>query len=423
MKNFSKIGASVSGIKSVLLAIVCIAVIVVGVYFLLPSIHVHTYSEAWTYDEGNHWHAAECEHKDVKNAIAAHEYDNGCDDTCNVCNAKRPSTSLKHTPASSLTSGENTHWNACANCGAKVNEVSHNFNKKVKETKYLKDEATASTKEQYWYSCVCGTASDEYFFEIDKKSSSITFTDAEGTPCKQFGKQYDKLAPTAPTYTTTNTEGAVTIEWYQGETKLDSAPINAGTYTVKVIIAESVTHTAVEGEAEFTISKRQITALPDVSKEYDGNAIFNLLLNKDNGLFEGDEISVTVTLAKKDAGSYNDAEIKGLEYTSENYEIIAETVNATITPKDLNVEGLTAVKEYDGNHMIKITFTEEMGLLDGEKISLNIVMESKEVGAQVSNSMFSVSGTKASNYTYGGLSADDYLLKMKAEAAIVEANN
>ncbi len=421
MKNFSKIGASVSGIKSVLLAIVCIAVIVVGVYFLLPSIHLHTYSEAWTYDEGNHWHDAECEHKDVRNDIAAHEYDDGCDADCNVCGAKR--TNLKHTPASSLTAGENTHWNACADCGAKVSEVSHNFNKKVKEATYLKAEATESTKEQYWYSCVCGAASDEYHFDIDKKASTIIFTDEEGNLCEQFSKQYDKLAITAPNYTTTNTEGAVTIEWYQGEAKLDSAPINVGTYTVKVIIAESKTHTAIEGEVEFTISKKQITVLPTISKEYDGNAIFEVLLNKDYGLFEDDELAVTVTIDKKDAGSYDAAEIKGLEYTSENYEITAEAVNATITPKDLNVEGLTAVKEYDGNSMIIITFTQAMGILEGEKITLYINMENEEVGAQVDNSSFTTNRTKATNYTFGGLSSDEYMAKMVEEAAIIASNN
>ena len=39
-----------------------------------PEIHIHTYSEAWTKDETNHWHAATCEHKDEVIDKAAHTF-------------------------------------------------------------------------------------------------------------------------------------------------------------------------------------------------------------------------------------------------------------------------------------------------------------------------------------------------------------
>lgn len=39
-----------------------------------PEIHIHTYSEAWTKDETNHWHAATCEHTTEVSGKAAHSF-------------------------------------------------------------------------------------------------------------------------------------------------------------------------------------------------------------------------------------------------------------------------------------------------------------------------------------------------------------
>lgn len=45
--------------------------------------HQHTYSEDWSNDENNHWHAATCEHDDMKADEGAHEYD--ANYRCTVC--------------------------------------------------------------------------------------------------------------------------------------------------------------------------------------------------------------------------------------------------------------------------------------------------------------------------------------------------
>lgn len=44
----------------------------------------HTYDEAWLFDENEHWHAATCEHTDVKVMLAKH-VDNDYDDYCDKC--------------------------------------------------------------------------------------------------------------------------------------------------------------------------------------------------------------------------------------------------------------------------------------------------------------------------------------------------
>lgn len=41
-----------------------------------PEIHIHTYSEAWTKDETNHWHAATCEHTTEVSGKAEHTFGN-----------------------------------------------------------------------------------------------------------------------------------------------------------------------------------------------------------------------------------------------------------------------------------------------------------------------------------------------------------
>ena len=47
--------------------------------------HEHTYSDAWTTSETEHWHAATCGHDDQKSGLGAHVYDDDYDFECNVC--------------------------------------------------------------------------------------------------------------------------------------------------------------------------------------------------------------------------------------------------------------------------------------------------------------------------------------------------
>lgn len=52
----------------------------------------HTYSTEWTDGETSHWHAATCEHKDLKTDEAPHDTD-GENDTCSICgHIKNPYT-------------------------------------------------------------------------------------------------------------------------------------------------------------------------------------------------------------------------------------------------------------------------------------------------------------------------------------------
>ena len=111
------------------------------------------------------------------------------------------------------------------------------------------------------------------------------------------------------------TTGNCTIEYYDGSTKLDGAPVNAGTYTAKVKIDYTL-----DGEADsrtiqknFTIASKQITAedmsvtVSKESKAYDGKAPtlgtdFDVTVKDgDKTLVVDEDYIVTVTPANKTA--------------------------------------------------------------------------------------------------------------------------
>ena len=77
--------------------------------------HVHTYSEEWSKDATNHWHAASCEHTDEKADSAAHADVNN-DKLCDICGYDYDHT---HTYATAWSMDAENHWHA-ANCGCTV---------------------------------------------------------------------------------------------------------------------------------------------------------------------------------------------------------------------------------------------------------------------------------------------------------------
>lgn len=78
----------------------------------------HTFAETWSSDATNHWHAATCEHGEVKDALAAHvdvDEDGKCDD----CEYEVGHT---HSYADNWSVDETSHWKAptCTHASEKV---------------------------------------------------------------------------------------------------------------------------------------------------------------------------------------------------------------------------------------------------------------------------------------------------------------
>ena len=384
--------------------------------------NIIVYATEWSSDADNHWHDATCKHEEEKSDLAAHTYtnacdttcdvcgytrtvgahvyDNACDTKCNVCSAERTvephvydnacdttcnncdaTRTTTHAHGTTLTVGDTTHYYLCSVCGDKKDEVAHTFDKEVASSEFLKAEATATTKAQYYKSCVCGAKSATEYFETDKTTGTLA-------NIQDLSKTYDKVELANPTYET-NSDGAVTIEWYQGDTKLDSKPVNAGTYKVKVIIAESATYTGISAEKEFTIAKKVLSGLT-AELTYANTAYFEVTLGEANGIVAddvADNIKVCITFANKNVGAAVtgaglDAE-DGDNYT--NYELDLTTCTANIVKRPVWAENVEFT--YDGYDIFcgdeYPVFTLQ-NVVSGETIDLGDVswrFDSKNAGA------------------------------------------
>ena len=105
--------------------------------------HTHTYSEQWSHNETEHWHActgADCDEVTDK---AAHTWDNGtitmaptCTAkgektyTCTVCNATKTEevATTEHTFSDEWKNDETHHWHKCENCDEITGKAEHSFN-------------------------------------------------------------------------------------------------------------------------------------------------------------------------------------------------------------------------------------------------------------------------------------------------------
>ena len=105
--------------------------------------HTHTYSEQWSHNDSEHWHActgADCD--EVKDK-AAHTWDNGtitaeptCTEkgektyTCTVCKATKTEeiATTEHTFSDKWESDDTHHWHKCINCDKISGKAEHSYN-------------------------------------------------------------------------------------------------------------------------------------------------------------------------------------------------------------------------------------------------------------------------------------------------------
>ena len=104
--------------------------------------HTHTYSEQWSHNDTDHWHActgADCDEVTDK---AAHTWDNGnitkeptCTAkgektyTCTVCSATKTEeiATTEHTFSDKWESDETYHWHKCINCDEISGKAEHTY--------------------------------------------------------------------------------------------------------------------------------------------------------------------------------------------------------------------------------------------------------------------------------------------------------
>lgn len=107
--------------------------------------HLHDFSDEWSFDETNHWHAAICEHTAEKSNLGEHEFDDGeittpatekadgeIKYTCTVCGYEKTETISMHTHVFSgeWSQSETHHWHACTieDCEATEDLAEHYYN-------------------------------------------------------------------------------------------------------------------------------------------------------------------------------------------------------------------------------------------------------------------------------------------------------
>ena len=312
------------------------------------------------------------------------------------------------------------HWHKCANCDEISDKAAHVYDKEVVADEYRASEATYTEPAKYYKSCVCGKKGTETFDNgeaLGAKENQVLLADGV-----VLGKTYDGEAYTLSAEAfTKNGDGAITLEYKgAGETEWSSAaPVNAGSYEVRVSVASTAEWKAAQATFNFTIAKKQLTisGTSVADKEYDGTNVATVTVGALAGLVSGDETSVGVmatgTFASKNVAYsyYVEQQDVTIVYAltgalANNY--IApdgETLQAKINPKTLS--NVNPTKDYDGSNEFSIALTTEKGIVDGENIVIYVQAASKNVGVYknsdgtIGDCVFYDSGEETSNYAWG----------------------
>ena len=206
---------------------------------------------------------------------------------------------------------------------------------------------------------------------------ALTVEKAQGSVTKisDISKVYDGHAVGEPDFNTTNDKGTnnanVTFTYKEKGAEdsayTDRAPVNAGTYVVKVMVAADDNYEAVSNTAEFTISKAEISvSATDYDDVYDGTdhgitvnvtdmtdvyTVFYGVMPEEAG---AQIVYGQTPLTYKDAGTYT----VYYKISSENYNDKYGSAQVKISPKTIGIswEGVSFV--YDGKeHMPTATAT------------------------------------------------------------------
>ena len=315
-----------------------------------------------------------------------------------ACNKdKGEETPETHTYSTTWSHDASEHWHQCTQEGHTdvADKAAHVYDKEVVADEYRASEATYTEPAKYYKSCVCGKKGTETFDNgeaLGAKENQVLLADGV-----VLGKTYDGEAYTLSAEAfTKNGDGAITLEYKgAGETEWSSAaPVNAGSYEVRVSVASTAEWKAAQATFEFTIAKKQLTisGTTVADKVYDGTVEATVTAGTLAGLVSGDETSVDVmatgTFASKDVAYGLGIEEHDVTVSyaltgalANNYLApVGETLRdaATINPKTLS--DIHLEKDYDGNGIFdKTVLTTEQGILEGESIKIYV----NAIGANV----------------------------------------
>lgn len=268
--------------------------------------HVHTYTDDWCVDATNHWHAADCEHKDETIVKTAHDFVDG---KCSVCGYYSYYTVTVNAPAGVTVAGDLTTKN-----GADVTftaTAAEAFVLTATGAEQVGEATVADGKVTYTYK-VAAVKSADVAVEITAKQVKLATVVAEGTAQFDSFTMYD-FSTTDITFTVP-AAGTYLVTVFSED--LEGITFNDGDEVALVYAAEA---------GEQTVTTRYFseqTSDEPVSFNYTVVAyeeLFNLPAMSGEGYVLPANVPVTVVLTVPTPGMYQFATDGEYLYNSDAY--------------------------------------------------------------------------------------------------------
>ena len=321
--------------KSIITVLALVLVLALSLSIFSACNKKHKYSSEWKFDEKTHWH--ECttkKHTDTtektphvftwteKTPAGFHtdKVEKGvCE--CGYETERTISDTATHTYGTEWTKDESGHWHE-STCDAtapthdaiKGNFAAHTFD----EGKVTKPADFGVVGEKKFTCTVCGYSYTQEIPALGAKDNTISFANDLVDE-----KTYDGLAFIIdPAKVNRKGDGEITIT-YKGENDTafsETAPINAGEYTVKATVKGTAEWKGGETTTTIIINKREITLPKDVFERKFGE-------NLESGKFGLTCINVV-------ADTNNDVEWVTIVAPEEYYAIGIHTISATVLTVD-----------------------------------------------------------------------------------------
>lgn len=388
--------------------------------------HTHDFQTNYSCNQTHHWHdCSGCEEEKDK----ALHIDEDNNDFCDVCNYEMAHT--HHQFANTWSSDATKHWKECA-CGEKSQEANHAHNTwQNNETQHWQQcecGHTTTPANHNWgtgivttqpqigvpgertFTCECGKTKTEAIPALTKPAAMIN-----GMSEITLDKEYDGnvvLAPATLTDTNTDAGSDITFEWYQGATKLATAPKDAGTYIFKAIVAETANFARVEEGKQFTISAKEITVNWTAPANLEYSRTEKMASATAVGLCGADTATIGVT---PENNNINPGPVTFTAVSQNPNYVVKTDSNAnkktyTIAPKTLT--NVVIVKEYDGDDgndgyiSLSAQLNESHGVFEGDLVYVSMTSMAGKVPMGNGNNWVintpttaSVVGTHANYYS------------------------
>ena len=176
--------------------------------------HEHTFATSWTHDETNHWHTATCEHTELTSGLAVHSY--GDDNICDDCGYEKPAPVVvhEHTYSNVWSKDETNHWHAST---CEHTDLTKDFGAHVFGDDNICDVCGCEYVDKYY--SVIWKNYDGQILEIDYGVKEGTIPTCETTPVKEDGAHVFNFVSWSPEVTPITKNMVFTANFEQDTSK------------------------------------------------------------------------------------------------------------------------------------------------------------------------------------------------------------